>query len=288
MERNAMENSITPSTLYLVATPIGNLEDITLRGLRILKEVDIIAAEDTRHSIKLLNHFEIKTKMVSYHQHNEKEGSEKLRALLQEGKSIALISDAGMPIISDPGFQLVRDCQEDGLNVEVVPGANAALCGVVLSGVDCRHFTFWGFIGKQSKDIKSAIEVLKHTPNPVVFYESPHRLLKILTQMAMVIPQREMSISREITKRYQETKRGTVEGLLAWFQVHPPKGEFVLVVDGGGDAVQNDEKESLIVGEMQVHLDYYIQGGMGEKEAMKQVAKDRGIGKREVYQELKV
>lgn len=281
-----MENNM--GTLYLVGTPIGNLEDITYRAVRILGEVDLIAAEDTRHSIKLLNHFDIHTKMVAYHQHNEMEGSEKLRDRLRQGMSIALISDAGMPIISDPGYQLVKDCVAEGIPVTVVPGPNAGLCGVVLSGMDCRHFTFMGFMGRQNKDVREGLEALRTSACPVVLYEAPHHLLKFLKAMAEALPQRQLAISREITKQYEETKRGTAPELLTWFTDHPPKGEFVIVVEGHGGSLVEDEILTLMEGSLKDHLTYYLNQSMAEKEAMKKVAADRGISKRDVYQSLKV
>ncbi|SDX85345.1 16S rRNA (cytidine(1402)-2'-O)-methyltransferase [Eubacterium barkeri] len=274
-------------TLYLVGTPIGNLEDITLRAIRILGEVDLIAAEDTRQSIKLLNHLDIHTRMMAYHKHNEHEASVKLRALLREGQNIALISDAGMPLISDPGYQLVADCRQEDIPVTVVPGPNAGLCGVVLSGIDCRRFTFMGFIGKQNKELREGIAAIVEATDPVVLYESPHRLGKFLTQLAEVIPERWMTISREITKRYEETKRGTVAELRDWALEASPKGEFVLVI-GGGDGRNASQTEDLSQGTLDAHLTHYLDQGMTEKEAMKQVAVDRGISRREVYAAVKV
>ena len=191
-----------PGKLYIVGTPIGNLEDITLRALRVLEEVDVIAAEDTRHTVKLLNHFELKKHLLAYHQHNEQSGSEKLLEFLTAGKNIALVSDAGMPIISDPGSVIVSRCNEAGITVEVVPGPNAGLCALVLSGIDARAFTFLGFLGKQNKEIREGIEKIAASENTVILYETPHRLVKTLEAMVQVIPDRKMSISREITKKY--------------------------------------------------------------------------------------
>ena len=222
-----------PGKLYIVGTPIGNLEDITLRALRVLEEVDVIAAEDTRHTVKLLNHFELKKHLLAYHQHNEQSGSEKLLELLTAGKNIALVSDAGMPIISDPGSVIVSRCNEAGIPVEVVPGPNAGLCALVLSGIDARAFTFLGFLGKQNKEIREGIEKIAASENTVILYETPHRLVKTLEAMVQVIPDRKMSISREITKKYEETRMGTVQEHLNWYSENPPKGEFVLVIEGG-------------------------------------------------------
>lgn len=273
-------------TLYLVGTPIGNLEDITLRALRMLKEVDVIAAEDTRHTIKLLNHFDIKKHLIAYHQHNEQAGSEKLMALLEEGQNVALVSDAGMPLISDPGAVIVKKCAEAAIPVEVVPGPNAGICALVLSGLDTREFTFMGFLGKQNKDIREGIARIQRATQTVILYETPHRLVKILTAMAEVMPDRQMSISREITKQYEETRRATIQEQLDWFTEHPPKGEFVLVIEGGnGETERTQDLNALSIGE---HLAHYTAQGLSEKEAMKKVAKDRGVSKREIYAEIKL
>ena len=274
-----------PGKLYIVGTPIGNLEDITLRALRILKEVAVIAAEDTRHTVKLLNHFELKKHLLAYHQHNEQSGSEKLLELLAEGKDIALVSDAGMPVISDPGSVIVSRCNEAGIPVEVVPGPNAGLCALVLSGIDARAFTFMGFLGKQNKEIRGGIEKIAASENTVILYETPHRLVKILEAMVQVIPDRKMSISREITKKYEETRMGTVQEHLDWYSENPPKGEFVLVIEGG-DGLPSDSQD-LTALSLDEHMAHYEDQGMGEKEAMKQVARDRGVSKRDIYNLIK-
>lgn len=274
-----------PGKLYIVGTPIGNLEDITLRALRILKEVDVIAAEDTRHTVKLLNHFELKKHLLAYHQHNEQSGSEKLLELLAEGKDIALVSDAGMPVISDPGSVIVSRCNEAGIPVEVVPGPNAGLCALVLSGIDARAFTFMGFLGKQNKEIRGGIEKIAASENTVILYETPHRLVKTLEAMVQVIPDRKMSISREITKKYEETRMGAVQEHLDWYSENPPKGEFVLVIEGG-DGLPSDSQD-LTALSLDEHMAHYEDQGMGEKEAMKQVARDRGVSKRDIYNLIK-
>ena len=274
-----------PGKLYIVGTPIGNLEDITLRALRILKEVDVIAAEDTRHTVKLLNHFELKKHLLAYHQHNEQSGSEKLLELLAEGKDIALVSDAGMPVISDPGSVIVSRCNEAGIPVEVVPGPNAGLCALVLSGIDARAFPFMGFLGKQNKEIRGGIEKIAASENTVILYETPHRLVKTLEAMVQVIPDRKMSISREITKKYEETRMGTVQEHLDWYSENPPKGEFVLVIEGG-DGLPSDSQD-LTALSLDEHMAHYEDQGMGEKEAMKQVARDRGVSKRDIYNLIK-
>lgn len=274
-----------PGKLYIVGTPIGNLEDITLRALRVLEEVDVVAAEDTRHTVKLLNHFELKKHLLAYHQHNEQSGSEKLLKFLTAGKNIALVSDAGMPIISDPGSVIVSRCNEAGITVEVVPGPNAGLCALVLSGIDARAFTFLGFLGKQNKEIREGIEKIAASENTVILYETPHRLVKTLEAMVQVIPDRKMSISREITKKYEETRMGTVQEHLNWYSENPPKGEFVLVIEGGDGLTEGGQ--DLMSLPLEDHMAHYEDQGMGEKEAMKQVARDRGVSKRDIYNELK-
>lgn len=274
-----------PGKLYIVGTPIGNLEDITLRALRILEEVDMIAAEDTRHTVKLLNHFEIKKHLLAYHQHNEQSGSEKLLEFLTEGKNIALVSDAGMPIISDPGSVIVSRCNEAGIPVEVVPGPNAGLCALVLSGIDARAFTFMGFLGKQNKEIREGIEKITASENTVILYETPHRLVKTLEAMVQVIPDRKMSVSREITKKYEETRMGTVQEHLDWYSENPPKGEFVLVIEGGDGLPAGSQDLAAL--SLEDHVAHYKDQGMGEKEAMKQVARDRGVSRRDIYNLIK-
>lgn len=272
-----------------MGTPIGNLDDMSIRGLKVLKEVDLIAAEDTRHSIKLLNHFEIPKKMVAYHQHNEQQSSEGLVALLKQGQNIALISDAGMPLISDPGSVLVKNCVENDISMEVVPGPNAGLCGLVLSGLDTRAFLFLGFLGKENKAIKEGLKRIEESEVTIVLYESPHRLSKTLELIERHgLGHRQMSISREITKRYEETRYGSIEGHLLYYKEHSPRGEYVLCIEGKtseeGKSVTSLELEGL---SMEEHLEHYLNEGLPEKEAMKQVAKDRGISRRAVYNTVK-
>jgi 16S rRNA (cytidine1402-2'-O)-methyltransferase len=275
--------------LYIVGTPIGNLDDMSIRGLRVLQAVDLIAAEDTRHSIKLLNHFEISKKMVAYHQHNEQQSSEGLIELLQQGQNIALISDAGMPLISDPGSVLVKNCVANDIDLEVVPGPNAGLCGLVLSGLDTRSFLFLGFLGKENKAIKEGLKRIEASDFTIVLYESPHRLpktLEILEQHGL--GHRQMSISREITKRYEETRYGSIEEHFRYYQEHNPRGEYVLCIEGRtpdeGNTAAALELETLSLEE---HLTHYLTAGLPEKEAMKAVAKDRNISRRDVYNAVK-
>ena len=275
--------------LYIVGTPIGNLDDMSIRGLRVLQEVDLIAAEDTRHSIKLLNHFDISKKMVAYHQHNEQQSSEGLIELLKQGQNIALISDAGMPLISDPGSVLVKNCVANSIELEVVPGPNAGLCGLVLSGLDTRSFLFLGFLGKENKAVKDGVKRIVASADTIVLYESPHRLpktLEILDQHGL--GHRQMSISREITKRYEETRYGTIAEHWHYYQQQAPRGEYVLCIEGRtadeGNAPAGLELENLSLEE---HLEYYLNTGLPEKEAMKAVAKDRNISRRDVYNAVK-
>ena len=275
--------------LYIVGTPIGNLDDMSIRGLKILQEVDLIAAEDTRHSIKLLNHFEISKKMIAYHQHNEQKSSENLIELLKQEKNIALISDAGMPLISDPGSVLVKNCVENGISIEVVPGPNAGLCGLVLSGLDTRAFLFLGFLGKENKAIKEGLKRIEAADVTTILYESPHRLPKTLEALEKFgLGHRQMSISREITKRYEETLYGTIAQHNQYYKEHPPRGEYVLCIEGKTKEEAQTISDLEIAGlSMADHLEHYLKEGLAEKDAMKQVAKDRGISKRDVYNTVK-
>lgn len=275
--------------LYIVGTPIGNLKDITLRALEILNKVDLIAAEDTRHSIKLLNHFEIKTKMIAYHDHNEQQSSEKLLAHLKDQMDIALISDAGMPLISDPGSILVKNCVAEGISIEVVPGASAGISALVLSGLDSRQFLFLGFLEKDSKNYKRGIERVKKSLDTIILYESPHRLKRTLAALEKEgLGDRLMSISRELTKRYEETRYGTINDHQAYYQENQPRGEFVLCIEGQtkkeAEAFQNEIVNQISIEEQ---LALYVQEGIPEKEAMKKVAKERGISRRDVYNQVK-
>jgi 16S rRNA (cytidine1402-2'-O)-methyltransferase len=276
--------------LSIVGTPIGNLGDMSARAIETLKCVDLIAAEDTRHSIKLLNHFEISKKMIAYHQHNEHESAKKLIAILEEGQNIALISDAGMPLISDPGSILVKSCVAAEIEIEVVPGPNAGLSALVLSGLDTRRFLFLGFLEKENKAYREGLERIKKSPDTVVLYESPHRLIKTLEALDKEgLSHRMTSVSREITKRYEETRYGSIFDHLLYFKENTPRGEFVLCIEGKtkDEATENFELNWLEFS-IEAHLEHYLKQGMAEKEAMKQVAKDRGISKRDVYQQIKV
>lgn len=273
--------------LYLCATPIGNLEDITFRVLRTLKEVDLIAAEDTRNSIKLLNHFEIKTPMTSYHEYNKIEKAYKLVEKLQEGKSIALITDAGTPGISDPGEELVRICYENGIEVTSLPGPAACITALTISGLPTRRFAFEAFLPRDKKERARVLEELAQESRTMIVYEAPHHLLKTLKELYEVLGNRELTVCKELTKRYENATKTTFKDAIRFYEDNEPKGEYVLVISGKTFETKEQEAreawESLSVEE---HMAHYEDSGMERKEAMKQVAKDRGISKRDVYQAL--
>ncbi|MCI9539041.1 MAG: 16S rRNA (cytidine(1402)-2'-O)-methyltransferase [Eubacterium sp.] len=275
-------------TLYLCATPIGNLEDITLRVLRILKEADLIAAEDTRQTIKLLNHFEIKTPIVSYHEHNKYQKTPVLVKELLEGKNIALVTDAGTPAISDPGAELALAAYEAGAAVTSLPGASAVITALTLSGLNTRNFAFEGFLPQEKKERARVLERLKTSTYTTVFYEAPHRLTKTLELVAQVIsPGRKIAVCRELTKRHETVLQCSLAEAIHYFQENEPRGEFVLVLEGEDAAVleQQEQKkwESIPLEE---HMEQYLSQGMDRKEAMRAVAKDRGMTKNQVYKSL--
>lgn len=273
--------------LYLCATPIGNLEDITFRVLRTLKEVDLIAAEDTRNSMKLLNHFEIKTPMTSYHEYNKIEKAYQLLAKLQEGKNIALVTDAGTPGISDPGEELVRICLEEGIEVTSLPGPAACITALTMSGQATRRFAFEAFLPRDKKERAFVLGELKNETRTIVLYEAPHHLVKTLEELHETLGNRGISICRELTKRYEETVKTTLENALSYYEAHEPRGEYVLVVEGKRRAeIADEQKRAWENLSLEEHMAIYEDQGIAHKEAMKLVAKDRGIGKREVYQRL--
>jgi len=265
-------------TLYICPTPIGNLDDITLRVLNILKEVDLIAAEDTRHTLRLLNHFEIKKPMTSYHEHNIREKGPRLVQQLQEGKTIALVSDAGMPGISDPGQDLIRLAIQDGIEVVGLPGPSAALLALVISGLPTEKFAFEGFLPSRSTDRKKALEKIRAEKRTLIFYESPHRIASSLRDMLDILGDRQASLSRELTKHYEETIRGGLEEILSVAEGRTLKGEMVLVVSGA-EEVQAEEVD--VKGELRKLLD----GGMSKKAAVKEVVRVHGVPRNQVYQE---
>lgn len=274
-------------TLYLCATPIGNLEDMTLRCIRILKEVDLIAAEDTRNSIKLLNHFEIKTPMTSYHEYNKIEKGHRLIERLQSGEDIALITDAGTPGISDPGEELVRMCQEAGIVVTAVPGAAACITALTISGLATRRFAFEAFLPTDKKERQAILEELKGETRTMVLYEAPHRLARTLKVLCETLGNRRISICRELTKKHETVFATTIEDALDYYESQEPRGECVIVIEGKSrEEVRAEEKAQWEEMDIEAHMEHYLERGLDKKEAMKQVAKDRGVSKRDIYQAL--
>lgn len=273
--------------LYLCATPIGNLEDITFRVLRTLKEVDLIAAEDTRNSIKLLNHFEIKTPMTSYHEYNKIEKAHQLADKLREGKNIALITDAGTPGISDPGEDLVRICMEEGIEVTSLPGPAACITALTMSGLPTRRFCFEAFLPKEKKERAEILKELSKETRTIIVYEAPHHLIKTLDELFGVLGNRRIRLCRELTKKHEEVFTTTFEEALIFYRENEPRGEYVIVIEGKSRAdiklEQQKEWEAMSIEE---HMAYYENQGANHKDAMKLVAKDRGISKRDVYQAL--
>ncbi len=273
--------------LYLCATPIGNLEDITFRVLRTLKEVDLIAAEDTRNSIKLLNHFEIKTPMTSYHEYNKIEKAYQLVDKMREGKNIALITDAGTPGISDPGEDLVRICYEEGIEVTSLPGPAACITALTMSGLPTRRFAFEAFLPREKKERALVLEQLKNETRTIILYEAPHHLVKTLEELQSSLGNRKIAVCRELTKRYEEKTLSTIEDMLNFYKENEPRGEYVLVLEGKSfEEIAEEEKKSWEAMTLEEHMAVYENQGIDRKEAMKMVAKDRGISKRDVYQAL--
>ncbi len=270
--------------LFLCATPIGNLEDITLRVLRTLKEVDIIAAEDTRHTKKLLNHFEIHKPLISYYEHNKVEKGKYLITQLEQGKNIALVSDAGTPAISDPGEDLVRLCITRDINVTSLPGPVAAISALILSGMSTKRFSFEGFISVSKKTRKEHLNALKNDTRTLIFYEAPHKLIGTLKDMIHVFGNRKVAIARELTKKFEEIIRCTLEEAIEKFDKQSPKGEFVIIIEGTNkqQLIEQKQKQWEDISVSQ-HIEMYCSQGLMNKEALKKVAKDRGISKREVY-----
>ena len=273
--------------LYLCATPIGNLEDITYRVLRTLKEVDLIAAEDTRNSIKLLNHFEIKTPMTSYHEFNKIDKAYQLVDKLREGKNIALITDAGTPGISDPGEDLVRICYEEGIEVTSLPGPAACITALTMSGLPTRRFAFEAFLPTDKKEKQSVLNELVNETRTMILYEAPHRLVRTLRELLERLGNRRITVCRELTKKHETAFATTIEEALAYYEANEPKGECVLVIEGKSrEELRQEEVAKWEEMSIEEHMDFYLDQGMDKKEAMKKVAKDRGIGKRDVYQML--
>lgn len=280
-------NSAGPGTLYLCATPIGNLEDITLRVLRTLKEADLIAAEDTRDSKKLLTHFQIETPMTSYHEYNRIEKAEWLADELMRGKNIALITDAGTPGISDPGEDLVRICAERGIPVTSLPGAAACITALTVSGLPTRRFAFEAFLPEDKKARRQILEELKTETRTIIIYTAPHDVKKLLPELKEVLGERKIAVCRELTKRYETILRTDLSGAEAHFEQEAPRGEFVLVIEGKDpEELRRDAQQTWEQMSIPEHMAYYEGQGVSHKEAMKLVAKDRGVGKREIYSAL--
>ena len=273
--------------LYLCATPIGNLEDITFRVLRILKEVDLIGAEDTRHSIKLLNHFEIKTPMTSYHEYNKVDKAKYLVQEMLNGKNIALITDAGTPGISDPGEELVRQCIEAGIEVSSVPGPAACITALTMSGQATRRFAFEAFLPSDKKERALVLEELKEETRTMIIYEAPHHLLKTLKELYEVLGDRSITLCKELTKLHEKALKTTISELIAEYEQTEPKGEHVLVIAGKTFKEKKDASiQSFLEISIEEHMEMYLSKGMDKKEAMKAVAKDRGVSKRDIYDAL--
>lgn len=274
--------------LYLVATPIGNLEDMTYRAVRILSEVDLIAAEDTRNSIKLLNHFEIKTSMTSYHEHNKYDKAKELVGQLLAGKDLAVITDAGTPGISDPGEELVRQCYESGIKVVPIPGACAAINGLVASGLPTRRFAFEAFLPSDKKERKMVLSELKRETRTMVIYEAPHRLDKTLQELYETLGEREAVICRELTKRHETFFSTTLSDACKYYMENEPKGECIIIVRGlSHEEIAEEARRKWDDMSIAEHLAIYMEQGIDKKEATRQVAKDRGVPKREVYEVAK-
>ena len=275
-------------TLYLCATPIGNLEDITYRVLRTLKEVDLIAAEDTRNSIRLLNHFEIKTPMTSYHEYNKIDKAYQLVAKMREGKNIALITDAGTPGISDPGEDIVRICYEEGIPVTSLPGAAACITTLTMSGLPTRRFAFEAFLPKDKKEHQAVLEELKTETRTIIIYEAPHHLVRTLQELHDTLGgDRRLTICRELTKRHEEKLQMTLADSLSYYEVNEPRGEYVLIIAGRSrEEMKKEEQAGWEALSLEEHMAHYESQGIDRKEAMKRVAKDRGVSKRDIYQAL--
>lgn len=273
--------------LYLCATPIGNLEDITLRVLNTLREVDLIAAEDTRHSIKLLNHFEIKTPMTSYHEFNKVEKARYLVEKMKEGLNVALVTDAGTPGISDPGEELVCQCYEAGIELTSLPGPAACITALTMSGMATRRFAFEAFLPADKKEKAEVLEELKGETRTIILYEAPHRLIRTLGELLEALGDRRISICRELTKKHETVFRTTFSEALSFYENEEPRGECVLVIEGKSrEEIKKEKEQAWESMSIEEHMEQYLSRGIDRKEAMKLVAKDRGISKRDVYQYL--
>ncbi len=275
--------------LFLCATPIGNLGDMTPRVVETLNMVDVIAAEDTRNSIKLLNHFDIHTPMTSYHEYNKVEKAHQLIGQIQNGQNIALITDAGTPAISDPGEVLVKMCHEQGITVTSLPGPAACITALTLSGLSTRRFCFEGFLPAEKKEKAAVLKELQNESRTIILYEAPHHLVRTLEELYEALGERKITLCRELTKKFETILPTTLEQALEYYKTEEPRGEYVLVLEG--KSLEEKRQEEIASWEnmtIEEHMAYYEAQGMDEKTAMKQVAKDRGVGKREIYQHLHV
>ena len=284
-QQHSFKNEGLEAVLYLVPTPIGNLEDMSFRAIRILKEADIIAAEDTRNTRKLCNYFEIDTPIISYHEHNKRNSGRQVIERLESGQTVALVSDAGMPTISDPGYELVQDALAQRIPVIPLPGANAALTALIASGLKPQPFYFYGFLERGLKQKKRELETVKNITATMVMYESPHRLKESLQAMLAILGNRKIVLCRELTKKYEEFIRGSVEDALNWAQDNEIRGEFCLIIEGADEEELTSEAAWWEGMSVEEHVNHYIEEKqLSTKEAIKQVAKDRGSQKREIYQ----
>ena len=273
--------------LFLCATPIGNLEDITYRVVRVLNEVDLIAAEDTRNSIKLLNHFNIKTPMTSYHEFNKYDKAKVLVESILDGKNIAVITDAGTPGISDPGEELVRQCYEAGIKVTSLPGAAACITALTMSGQKTRRFVFEAFLPKDKKEKQMVLKSLENEVRTIIIYEAPHRLTKTLKDLEKALGDRPLTFCRELTKKYEDAVQTTIARAIEFYEENTPKGEFVLVIAGKEiSEIKEEEMQKWESMSIEEHMELYMNKGISKKDAMKLVAKDRGVSKRDIYNQL--
>lgn len=273
--------------LYLCATPIGNLGDMTPRVIETLREVDLIAAEDTRNSIKLLNHFEIRTSMTSYHEYNKVEKADCLVEQMRQGKNVALITDAGTPAVSDPGEVLVAKCHEAGIKVTSLPGAAACITALTLSGLSTRRFCFEAFLPADKKEKTAVLEELREESRTIILYEAPHHLVRTLEELLEALGSRRLTLCRELTKKFETVLPTTIADALVLYETEEPRGEYVLVIEGKSLAQKKEERQAAWQSmSIEEHMAYYEKEGIDEKNAMKQVAKDRGVSKREIYQYL--
>lgn len=271
--------------LYLCATPIGNLEDMPVRGVRIMQEADLIAAEDTRNSIKLINHFQIKTPMTSYHEYNKVEKARFLVDKMLAGETIVLITDAGTPGISDPGEELVKQCVEAGIEVFSIPGPVACINALIISGLPTRRFVFEAFLPYDKKERAYVLSDLKNETRTIIIYEAPHKLVKTLEELKTTLgEERKIAVCKELTKKHETVVRFTLREAVDYYEKNEPRGEYVLVIEGRKrEEIIKEEQESWLSMSVEEHLDYYIEQGFDKKEAMKKVAKDRGVSKRDIY-----